>query len=35
MLRSNKKKDIIKGITFLENRGILSKGPTRKITCAA
>ena len=34
MLRSNKKKDIIKEIMFLENTGILSKGPTRKITCA-
>ena len=34
MLRNNKKKDIIKEIMFLENRGILSKETTRKITCA-
>ena len=34
MLRNNKKKDIIKEIMFLENRGILSKEATRKITCA-
>ena len=32
MNNSNKLKDIIKVIKSLENRGILSKGTTRKVT---